>query len=73
MKTLTEHNEERAALMQSVRQALKAKGVGVACPHCKPEVEMVEMFAGTGPVQFTDGSHGERVVCPTCGYSGVKT
>lgn len=66
MKNLDEHNAEKAAADQE--NSNKPRAVGVACPQCKPEVEMVEFEPGW----TWSGSHsGKRVICPMCGHSGV--
>lgn len=65
MKTLDEHNAERAA-----EDIANQRGAGVACPKCVPQVEMQQMFKEPRWEETQTGS--VYVICPKCGHSGVK-
>lgn len=68
MKTLTEHNTERQAVWDGLKQqAAEDPKAGVTCPQCATSGATVEMVKDTLR-RSTTGR--QAVICPQCGTSG---
>jgi rubredoxin len=68
VKTLDDHNTERKALWDRIKEAAAAEiKAGVTCPQCAAAGHTVEMQKDT----VRRSSLGRQaVICPECGTSG---
>lgn len=65
MKTLREHNEERARYYQKMEEASRPHPNGIACPMCEEE-----LWDSSPRLTLTSKPPRKKVHCPNCGYTG---